>query len=60
MIKYDAKDPEAKFPPIEPLRPPAGAPNVLIVLLDDAGFGSSSAFGGPCHTPNFEKLAAGG
>ena len=28
----DAKDPEAAFPPIEPLRPPAGAPNVLIVL----------------------------
>jgi arylsulfatase A-like enzyme len=60
LIKYDAKDPETKFPPIEPLRPPAGAPNVLIILLDDAGFGSASAFGGPCQTPNFEKLAAGG
>jgi arylsulfatase A-like enzyme len=60
LIKYDAKDPETKFPPIEPLRPPAGAPNVLIILLDDAGFGSASAFGGPCQTPNFEELAAGG
>ncbi len=60
LVKYDAKDPESKFPPIEPLRPPAGAPNVLIVLLDDAGFGSASAFGGPCYTPNAEKLAAGG
>jgi arylsulfatase len=60
LIKFDAKDPESKFPPIEPLRPPAGAPNVLIILLDDAGFGSASAFGGPCQTPNFEKLAAGG
>ena len=60
LIKYDAKDPESKFPPIEPLRPPEGAPNVLIVLLDDAGFGSASAFGGPCQTPNFEELAAGG
>jgi len=60
LIKYDAKDPEAKFPPIEPLRPPEGAPNVLIIMLDDAGFGSASAFGGPCQTPNFEKLAAGG
>src|SRR5215469_14660602 len=49
---YDAKDPETKFPPIRDLRPPEGAPNVLIVLIDDAGFGSSSAFGGPCHTPN--------
>ncbi|HKH92606.1 MAG TPA: arylsulfatase [Gemmatimonadaceae bacterium] len=60
LITYDAKDPETKFPPITPLRPPKGAPNILIVLLDDAGFGSSSAFGGPCNTPNFEKLAAGG
>ena len=60
LVKYDAKDPETKFPPIEPLRPPAGAPNVLVVLLDDAGFGSASAFGGPCYTPNFERLAANG
>jgi len=60
LIKYDAKDPEAKFPPIEPLRPPEGAPNVLIVLLDDAGFGAASAFGGPCHTPVAEKLAESG
>ena len=56
----DAKDPAAKFPPIEPLRPPAGAPNVLIVLLDDVGFAASSAFGGPCSTPTAERLAAGG
>jgi len=59
-VYEDAKDPEATFPPIEPLRPPAGAPNVLIVLLDDAGFGSSSAFGGPCHTPTAERLAVEG
>jgi arylsulfatase A-like enzyme len=60
LITYDAKDPETKFPPITQLRPPKGAPNVLIVLIDDAGFGSSSAFGGPCQTPNAERLAAGG
>jgi arylsulfatase A-like enzyme len=60
LTTYDAKDPNTKFPPIEPLRPPSGAPNVLIVLLDDVGFGASSAFGGPCATPNFEKLASGG
>src|ERR1700674_1085951 len=60
LITYDAKDPDTKFPPIAQLRPPKGAPNVLIVLLDDAGFGSSSAFGGPCHTPTAERLAAGG
>jgi arylsulfatase len=60
LITYDAKDPESKYPPIRQMRPPKGAPNVLIVLIDDAGFGSSSAFGGPCQTPNAERLAAGG
>jgi arylsulfatase len=59
-ITYDAKDPDTRNPPIEQLRPPKGAPNVLLILIDDAGFGSSSAFGGPCYTPNAEKLAAGG
>lgn len=60
FIAYDAKDPDSKFPPIEQLRPPQGAPNVLVILLDDAGFGASSAFGGPCNTPTAEKLAANG
>ena len=60
LTTYDAKDPDTKFPPIVPLRPPQGAPNVLIVLLDNVGFAASSSFGGPCQTPNFDKLAAGG
>ena len=60
VTTYDAKDPATSFPPIEQLRPPEGAPNVLVVLIDDAGFGSSSAFGGPCNTPNFERLAEKG
>ena len=60
FIAFDAKDPDHKTAPIEQLRPPEGAPNVLIVLIDDAGFGASTAFGGPCKTPNAEKLAAGG
>jgi len=60
FIAYDAKDPDSKFPPIEQLRPPKGAPNVLIVLIDDAGFGSASAFGGPCQAPSAEMLAANG
>jgi arylsulfatase A-like enzyme len=59
-ITYDAKDPETKYPPIGQLRPPKGAPNVLLILLDDVGFGASSAFGGPCRTPTAERLAAGG
>jgi arylsulfatase len=60
LTTYDAKNPDTHYPPIRELRPPDGAPNVLIVLLDDVGFGASSAFGGPCHTPTFEKLAAQG
>jgi arylsulfatase A-like enzyme len=60
LTTYDAKDPDTFYPPIEPVRPPAGAPNVLVIMLDDAGFGSSSAFGGPCSTPTFERLAEQG
>ena len=60
LITYDARDPDSKFPPIEQLRPPKGAPNVLVILIDDAGFGSTSAFGGPCQTPTAERLAAAG
>jgi arylsulfatase A-like enzyme len=60
LTTYDAKDPDTSYPPIDVVRPPEGAPNVLVVLLDDAGFGSSSAFGGPCETPAFDKLAGTG
>src|SRR5215813_12612380 len=60
LTTFDAKDPATSFAAIEPLRPPAGAPNVLIVLLDDVGFGASSTFGGPCRTPTADRLAAGG
>src|SRR5437016_13057220 len=60
LITFDAKDPDTKYPPIQQLRPPKGAPNVLVILLDDAGFGAASAFGGPCQTPAAERLAAGG
>ena len=60
LTTYDAKDPNTSYPPITTLRPPPGAPNVLIVLIDDVGFGASSAFGGPCHTPVAERLAGEG
>jgi arylsulfatase A-like enzyme len=60
LTTYDAKDPDTAFPPIEPLLPPRGAPNVVVVLLDDVGFGAASAFGGPCRTPVAERLAGGG
>jgi len=57
---FDARDEDTKYPKIEPLRPPAGAPNVLVIMIDDVGFGASSAFGGPCEAPNIEKLAKNG
>ncbi|MFD1505055.1 arylsulfatase [Georgenia yuyongxinii] len=60
LTTYDAKHPDTSYPPIEPLVPPKGAPNVLIVLLDDVGFGAASTFGGPCRTPTADRLAARG
>jgi len=44
----------------EPVRPPAGAPNVLVVLLDDVGFAQLGCFGSDIDTPNFDRLAANG
>src|SRR4026207_2090458 len=60
LITFDAKDPDTRYPPSRDIRPPKGAPNVLVILLDDVGFGASSAFGGPCQTSNAERLAATG
>ena len=51
---------KAKAPPAFRVQAPAGAPNVLIVLIDDMGFGQASAFGGPIHMPTLERLAKGG
>lgn len=47
-------------PPRFEVKPPAGAPNVLVVLIDDMGFGQPSAFGGPLHMPTGDRLAQGG
>jgi arylsulfatase len=54
----DARD--AKPPPRFEVKPPAGAPNVLIVLVDDMGFGMPSAFGGPVRMPAADRLASQG
>jgi arylsulfatase A-like enzyme len=58
ITTLDARDatPPAPFE----VRAPQGAPNVVIVLIDDIGFGHSSAFGGPIHMPTLEKLAGEG
>ena len=57
-INLRAKDSTPDFP--QPIEAPKGAPNVLLILLDDVGFGASSAFGGPCRTPVLEALAKRG
>ncbi|HTH50292.1 MAG TPA: sulfatase-like hydrolase/transferase, partial [Pyrinomonadaceae bacterium] len=51
---------DAQTPDRFQVRAPDGAPNVLIVLIDDMGFGMSDAFGGPVHMPNAVRLAADG
>src|SRR5262245_17674949 len=57
-INLRAKDSKSDFP--QPVKAPAGAPNILLVLLDDVGYGATSTFGGPCQTPTFTKLAEKG
>ncbi len=56
----DVRDSDGAFTGWPRLTPPDGAPNVLLILLDDMGFGASSAFGGPCRMPTAEALADGG
>lgn len=53
-----AKDSTAERPAIT--YPPKGAPNVVVVLLDDVGFGTSSTFGGPVPTPALDRVASAG
>lgn len=43
-----------------PVTPPAGAPNVVVIMTDDVGFGAASTFGGPIPTPHLDQLAAQG
>ena len=54
----DGSQPDWNF--VAPISAPEGAPNVLLVLTDDAGFGNPGAFGGPISTPTLERLATGG
>ena len=52
------KESQPDFP--QPITAPAKAPNVLLVILDDVGFGQASSFGGPVDTPNLTRLAERG
>lgn len=58
ITTLDARD--AKAPPVFEVKAPEKAPNIVIILLDDLGFGGTSAFGGVMHTPELDKLAAEG
>jgi arylsulfatase len=57
-IGRTAADSKPDFP--QPLAAPTGAPNVLLIMTDDVGFGASSTFGGPIPTPTFDALARNG
>src|SRR6187399_2732161 len=53
ITTLDARD--AKAPPRFEVKAPEGAPNVVIVLLDDIGFGAAGTFGGPCNMPTLDR-----
>ena len=52
------QDSTLDFP--QEVKAPKGAPNILLILTDDVGFGATSTFGGPIPTPTFDRLAANG
>ncbi len=56
--EIDARD--AKMPPRTDVKAPKGAPNVVIILIDDLGFGATSTFGGPIRTEALDRLAQQG
>jgi len=58
QIGLSAKDSQSDFP--QPVQAPKGVPNVVLVILDDVGFGASSTFGGPIDTPTLDRLAKSG
>src|SRR5947209_5359684 len=58
ITELDARN--AKAPPRFEVKAPKGAPNVVIVLIDDMGYGHPSTFGGGCAMPTLDRLAAGG
>jgi Sulfatase len=58
ITELDARN--ATPPPRFEVKAPAKAPNVLIILLDDMGFGQPSTFGGPIHMPTLDRLSAQG
>ena len=58
IIGKTYKESESEWPKLP--APPAGAPNVVVIMLDDVGFGQTSTFGGPIPTPVLDQLASQG
>ena len=60
QINVDIRDSVEDWAPFEPPKAPAGAPNVIYIVLDDVGFSAMSCYGGPISTPNIDKIADDG
>ena len=60
VINVDIRDSEPDWTPFEPARAPAGAPNVVYIVLDDVGFSAMACYGGPIETPNIDRIANAG
>jgi len=60
LVKRTLDGSQPDWNSVAPIPTPEGAPNVLLVLTDDAGFGNPSTFGGPIQTPNYTRLAENG
>ena len=58
ITELDARN--AKAPPRFEVKAPKGAPNVVVILLDNMGFGDVSTFGGPIQMPTLDRLAKTG
>ena len=60
VLQHDYRDQSQEAPPVENVQAPERAPNVVVVMLDDMGFGASSVYGGPVRMPTAERLAEDG
>jgi arylsulfatase A-like enzyme len=58
VVRRNAADSKPAFPPL--VQAPKGAPNVLVIMSDDVGFGATSTFGGSIETPTMDRLAREG
>ena len=59
-IDLDIRDSIPDWAPFEAPKAPEGAPNVVLIVLDDVGFSAMSSYGGPIETPNIDRIAASG